>query len=62
MKTARVPVYYPVDHKANFSGYTTVAADADAVTPWPLGRRIAMLVALSVAGWAIVLAPFFLIG
>jgi hypothetical protein len=63
MKTARMPVYYPVDHKASFSGYRPVAADSgDDVTPWPLSRRIAMLIALSLAGWAIVLSPFFLIG
>jgi hypothetical protein len=63
MKTARMPVYYPVDHKANFSGYRTIVAGSDEdTTPWPAGRRIGVFVALALAGWTIMLAPFFLIG
>ena len=63
MKTARVPVYYPVDHKANFSGYQHAARlPDDEIVPWPLSVRIGVLVALSLAGWAVFLAPFLLIG
>ena len=63
MKTARAPVYYPVDHKSNFSGYQYVARlPDDEIEPLPLMQRIGILVALSLAGWALVLAPFLLIG
>ena len=63
MKTERMPVYYPVDHQANFSGYSSEVIDsADDLRPWPVRRRIGIFVAIALVAWAIVLSPFFLIG
>ena len=63
MKTVRMPVYYPVDHQANFSGYLDngSASDGD-LAPWPVRRRIGVFIVVALAAWAIVLSPLLLIG
>ena len=62
MRNSKAPVYMPVDHRANFSGYRTgtkiVAAE---LAPWPVRRRIGMFIALGLAAWIVVLSPILLI-
>ena len=63
MKTGRLPVYYPVDHRSNFSGYRGDAARAGAcLRPWPVRRRLGLFVVIALASWIVVLSPLLLIG
>ena len=62
MRNSKVPVYLPVDHRANFSGYRTETKVAAAeLAPWPVRRRIGVFIALGLAAWIIVLSPILLI-
>ena len=63
MESGKTPVYFPVDHKANLSGYQVVEQDLEAgLAPWPIRRRTGVFIALALAAWVVVLSPFFLIG
>lgn len=62
MKTGRLPVYFPVDHRSNFSGYAANAGQPDAdQRPWPVRRRIGVFVVIALAAWVVVLSPLLLI-
>ncbi len=62
MQNSKTPVYLPVDHRANFSGYRTatkvVAAE---LAPWPVRRRIGVFIVLALAAWIVALSPILLI-
>ena len=62
MKSGRLPDYFPVDHRSNFSGYASDAQADDGLTPWPVRRRIGVFVAIALAAWIVVLSPLLLIG
>lgn len=61
MRTGRPPVYFPVDHHSNFSGYLEATSDDDA-RPWPVRRRLGIFVIIALASWIVVLSPLLLIG
>ena len=63
MESGKLPAYFSVDHKANFSGYQVGGQDMEAgLAPWPIRRRTGVFIALALAAWVVVLSPFFLIG
>jgi hypothetical protein len=63
MKTGRMPVYFPVDHHSDFSGYRGNAARAGApLRPWPVRRRVGVFIIIALASWIVVLSPLLLIG
>jgi hypothetical protein len=62
MRNSKTPVYLPADHRANFSGYRTeTKAVAAEFAPWPVRRRIGVLILLSLAAWIVTLSPILLI-
>ena len=62
MKTGKTSVYFPVDHRANLSGYQTEAVEADLdARPWPVRRHVGVYLVLALAAWIVVLSPFVLI-
>ena len=63
MESGRMPVYFPVDHKANLSGHQVAEQDLEAgLAPWPVRRRMGAFIILALASWVVVLTPFALFG
>jgi len=63
MESGKWPVYFPVDHKANLSGYQVAKQDLEAgLAPWPVRRRTCAFIVLALFAWVVVLSPFMLIG
>lgn len=62
MRTGRLPVYQPVDHHSNFSGYLDREATDDEARPWPVRRRLGVFIIIALVSWIVVLSPLLLIG
>ena len=62
MPNGRLPVYYPVDHHSNFSGFLENRVAAEEARPWPVRRRLGVFVIIALASWIVVLSPLLLIG
>ena len=63
MRTGKLQVCFPVDHRSSFSGYHgDEAASQDETRPWPARRRLAVFVVIALAAWIAVLSPLLLIG
>lgn len=63
MESGKLPVYFPVDHKARVSNHPVRTQDMEAgLAPWPVRRRTGVFIALALAAWVVVLSPFVLIG
>jgi hypothetical protein len=62
MRTGKLPVCFPVDHRSNFSGYLgDEETSQDETRPWPVRRRLAVFVVIALAAWIVVLSPLLLI-